>query len=161
MMIIRHRLRRAFLLVALVTIMAAACGGGTRLPPGVSPEGRIAISARQLLAVADVALTGVDAMIQTGRLPQQEGVRVIEVLRAIGITAQQLASALAVWDAARDETAALSSQARVTALLSMLQTQVLSTTLPVGTESNRQEIARLIGSVNGLVLEIAAVTATR
>jgi hypothetical protein len=138
----------AVILIAAV-LTTPACGA-LRHPDTakLSVEGQAAVGGRQLVAAITSAATSVDILIDTGQLPKDEGVKVLQVLRTVGVESQRLAEALAIIDTTKDETAArFTAIQKAGDIIKGIQAAVLRGIVPIGSEVNRGKVAALLDGI--------------
>lgn len=159
--------KRTLLEVALVLALALfTINCATKLPPNVQPEGRMAQQARQLIVLAGVVLDSVD-LITEQRLAlsspdkaeaiKRDATLAITVIRDVGLAGQQLADVLKVVDMSRDPETRLQAIQDAQVLIRKIGGLLTSGQLKIGDEGTRNAVARLLGPVSDLVLQMAMI----
>jgi hypothetical protein len=158
---------RLGILITVAALLATSCASmGGAMNPNQQIEGRVAFYARQVIGMADNALTMVD-IVTDQRLAmaaadpaKQERIKadaraVITVFKQIGEGGQKLAAALTAVDQALtnvDRTNAIQVAQGVMAGLNRL---VTDGTMNVGDDTTRSVVLRLFGNVSDLLLQLA------
>lgn len=158
----RRRCYLEVLLLIFLSMLAANCA--TKLPPNIQAEGQMAQQARQLIVLAGVVLDSVDLMTEQ-RLAlsppgKAEAIKAdaraaIMVIRDVGLAGQQLAEVLKVVDLAKEPGTRLDAIQAAQGLLRTISGLLSSGSLRVGDEATRMAVAKLLGPVSDLVLQMA------
>ncbi len=154
------------ILAALAIALMAACGG-QHLPPGASPEAKVAVYARQVVTISDGALTALDqltaARLSTATTPeQQEKVKsqtraAAKVLLQVGEAGKQLGLALDVWHSARLAGAGEQSAAgKVRAVLAELVRLMPQVTEPIDDPTIRAGVNIALQAFSTIFLNISS-----
>jgi hypothetical protein len=162
-----------FLVIALLVVTGCA----VKLPPGMSPEGRLAIYGRQVIVVANSVLTSTDVLTEqrlqavqleqlAGRLTERQAYdkaesikadarMVIDIVQKIGQGGTALAETLQAIDM---ETKRLDRNPKIEAARQMvlgLQRLVTDGTVKVKDDTLRRTITGMLQQVTDLLLNVA------
>ena len=99
-------MRRLLAAFAIVTVLFGAPGctagrviSGQGIPANVSPEGKLAIQGRAVVAACEGVLTATDAAVTAKALTPPQAIPVAQACRQVGLLGQRLATVLRVLDA--------------------------------------------------------------
>jgi hypothetical protein len=150
-------IRTTTMLLVAVLMLGTSCGGGLVNPSTktLSTEGKLAVGGRQVIAALDQAATGVDVLVQNQILLQAEAVKVLVVIREMGVQGQNLAVALKAVDEAKDAAARQVGLQQAASILKAMQRGVMNATVPVSTEAGRQRVSTVMGIVADALVSLA------
>lgn len=155
-------------LIVVATLLITGCASSGATNPNLQLEGRVALYARQVINMADNALTAVDIVTEQ-RLamaasdpPRQERIKsdaraVIMVFKQIGEGGQKLATALTAVDQALTNTDRTNAIQVAQGVMAGLNRLVTDGTVNVGDDTTRSVVLRLFGNVSDLLLQLAFV----
>lgn len=146
----------ACVMIVAATLALPACGAAKHpATANLSVEGKTAVMGRQLIAAVSAAASGVDVLIDGGQLPKEDGVKVLQVLRTVGVESGRLADALAVIDQTKENTINRDTAIqKASDIIKGIQAAVLRGIVPVGGEANRGKVAALLDGIYTALLAI-------
>lgn len=152
------RLRIAAVVMALIALGSAACGGW-RHPSAaqLSPEGQAAVYGRQVVAGLNSAATTIDLLIDSKAISKEDGVAALQGLLVASQEAKRLADALAIIDKTKDRVALANGKAKIVEVVRALQQAVAKVVIPVGTEQGRQKVLALMEPITNVLLSLLTV----
>jgi len=151
------RLKNSIMGLVIVAAMVSVGCAGLRHPAtaGLSLEGQAAVAGRQLVAAISSAADGTDVMIDTAILTKDQGVAVLQTLRAIGSESERLAEALDVIRLNKVGTTGRENAVlKAGNIVKSLQAAVIRGVIPGGTEASRARLAALLGPISAALVDI-------
>ena len=146
-------------LLGVIVIGLVACG--PKLPPDVSPEGKTAARATQVIAALRATLPALKAAtcqpgVPAPCLAPADTDKVVGHVQTAAKSAQELAVVLQAVDAA--QTAALQTEGmtKARALLVSIQASLTQATVAPGVEGARQQVVLILSTVTSLLFALSA-----
>ncbi len=141
--------------MALAIVITACAGLRHPVTQTLSPEGQTAVYGRQVVAAASQAANGIDQLITSGQITNEQGVAVLTVIRHIGTEADRLGSVLLLVDAAKTEAERTAGLTQAAAIVKTIQKAVTQAVIPLGTEEGRRKVSVVMEVVANALVDLA------
>jgi hypothetical protein len=142
--------------IVIAALLGSADCGGLRHPATsqLSFEGQTAVAGRQFTAALRSASDGIDGLITTHILTNDDGVKSLQIVGTILQQNQNLAVVLKAIDEAKDIASREAGVQKATALIKTFQTSVNNVTVPISTEAGRQRVSAIMTLVSNALVDL-------
>lgn len=143
------------LVVFALVFLATSCAllPGPTTPP--TQVGRLAQSGRQVIAAGESVLSGIDQLVTAGVLSKADAIRVVEVVKRIGVEGERLAKVLTFVDQTPDALARSRGIGQAGEMLKAIEQLVVEAGSGVGNVEARSKVLTLLHQITEAVVSLA------